>query len=92
MFDVQTDHQIIAFGSDSMGLYATGQLGDPIVTAQRTDGTWTIHADGVDDTTVDNRNAAIDAMKEHALTKLGPSGPGGKGYSVTVPHGLRDQP
>lgn len=88
MFDVVTDHTVIAFGVDAMGLYATGELAAPIVTAQRADGEWTIHADGIADTTADNRGDAIDALKAHALLL-----PGAKsGYSTTVPHGLRDQP
>lgn len=92
MFDVTTDHQIIAFGADAMGLYSTGQLGDPIVTAQRANGTWTVHAAGVDDATTEDRAAAIGIMQEHAFAALGPSGPNGRGYSVTIPHGLEAQP
>lgn len=87
MFDVQTDHQIVAFGTETMGLFdaANGTL---IATATRADGTWTVHTDGIDDATADSRGTAIDALKAHALLL-----PGAKsGYSTTVPHGLRDQP
>ena len=87
MFDVQTDHQIVPFGDDNMGLFNAAD-GTPVATAVRTDGTWTIHADGIDDVTTDNRGDAIDALKAHALAL-----PDAKsGYSTTVPHGLRDQP
>ena len=92
MFDAITDHVVIPFGDNQMGLYDAAAIGEPIVTANRTNGTWTIHADGVDDATADTRKAAISALTAHALTKLGPSGPNGEGYSCTVPHGLREQP
>lgn len=88
MFDVITDHVVIPFGDNAMGLYNNGAIGDPLVTAERADGTWTIHAEGVDDVTVDNRSDALDALLAHALLL-----PGAKaGYSTTVPHGLREQP
>lgn len=71
-----------------MGLYDNGAIAEPLVTAQRASGTWTIHAEGVDDVTTASRSDAIDALLEHALLL-----PGAKsGYSTTVPHGLRDQP
>jgi|UPI00061B5C0C hypothetical protein len=87
MFDVQTDHQIVAFGADTMGLFNAAD-GTPVATAVRAEGVWTIHADGIDDTTAANRPDAIDALKAHALAL-----PGAKsGYSTTVPHDLREQP
>jgi hypothetical protein len=87
MFDVQTDHQVVPFGADNMGLFNASD-GTPVALAGRSGGIWTIHADGIDDVTTDNRGDAIDALKAHALAL-----PGAKsGYSTTVPPGLREQP
>lgn len=87
MFDVSTDHQIVAVGTETMQLLdADGAL---IVAAERTtDNVWIIHADVINDTTADTRSAAIDALKAHALA-LPDAKPG---YSTTVPYGLRAQP
>lgn len=87
MFHVETDHQIVAFGTDNMGLFNAAD-GTLIATATRTNGAWTIHSEDIDDATATNRSDAIDALLAHALLL-----PGAKsGYSTTVPHGLRDQP
>lgn len=88
MFAVTTDHQVIPFGDDAMGLYETGAINAPLVTATRTGGVWTVHSDGIDDVTTGDRSSAITALMDHALLL-----PGAKpGYSTMVPHGLRDQP
>lgn len=91
MYDVQTDHQIVAFGPDLMRLFASA-TGDIIVEATRAEGVWTIHAEGIPDTTAPDRAAALGEMPQHAFAALGPSGPGGKGYSTLIPHGLADTP
>lgn len=90
MYSVQTDHQIVAFGADQMKLFDA--TGDPIVTATRADGIWTIHAEDVTDVTAEDRAGALEAMPQQAFALLGPSGPGGKGYSTLIPHGLADLP
>lgn len=84
--NVQTDHQIVAFGDDHMKLFDAA-TGDPIVTATRSAGTWTITADGVSDVTAPDRPGAITAMTEQALASLP-----GSGYSTLVPYGLPEQP
>lgn len=84
--DVRTDHQIVAFGSEHMKLFDAA-TGDPIVTATRSAGTWTVSADGVPDVTAADRPGAITAMTEQALAALG-----GTGYSTLVPYGLPEQP
>ena len=87
MYDVRTDHQIVAFDSELMQLFDSA-TGAAIVTATRVGGvggTWTVSADGVDDVTAADRQAAITAMIEQALAALG-----GTGYSTTVPHGLAE--
>lgn len=88
MFDAATDHQVITFGSDTMGLYESGAISAPLVTATRNDGMWTVHADGLDDITTADRGAALDAMKSQALLLPGAKG----GYSTMIPNGLRAQP
>lgn len=85
MYTVRTDHQIVPFGADLMRLY--DRDGAVVVTAERTSGTWTIHADTVDDVTADDRGAAVTAMTEQALAVLP-----GDGYSTFVPQGLLEQP
>lgn len=91
MYDVQTDHQVVAFGSELMRLFVSN-TGDLIVEASRSDGTWTIHAEGIPDVTASDRAGALEAMPQQAFAALGPSGPGGKGYSTLIPHGLAEQP
>lgn len=86
MYHVQTNHQIVGFGADHMKLF-DATTGEPIVTATRTDGTWTITADGIDDVTATDRGAAITAMTEHALAILP-----GSGYSTLVPRELSELP
>ncbi|GAA2418023.1 hypothetical protein [Mycolicibacterium llatzerense] len=86
MYDVLTDHKIVAFDSELMQLFNCAD-GTVIVTATRADGTWTMHADGVDDVTAADRPAAITAMIEQALAALP-----GAGYSTTVPYGLPELP
>lgn len=91
MYDVQTDHQIVAFGANLMRLFASA-TGDIIVEATRADGVWTIAAEGVSDVTAETRADALAEMPQQAFAALGPSGPGGKGYSTLIPHGLADLP
>ncbi|KIU18330.1 hypothetical protein [Mycolicibacterium llatzerense] len=86
MYDVRTDHKIVAFDSELMRLFNCAD-GTVIVTATRADGSWTVHADGVDDVTAADRPTAITAMTEQALAALP-----GAGYSTTVPYGLADLP
>lgn len=86
MFEVRTDHKIVAFDTELMQLFNCAD-GVVIVTATRADGVWTVHADGVDDVTAPDRPAAITAMTEQALAALP-----GTGYSTTVPTDLADLP
>lgn len=86
MYEVHTDHQIVAFGPNLMQLFESN-TGNLIVTATRSDDEWTIAAEGVPDVTATSRHAAITAMTEQALAALG-----GSGYSTLVPHGLSDMP
>ena len=81
MFEVNTDHQIVAFGTELMQLFRRSDAA-VIVTATRTsDGIWTVQADGVPDVTATDRQAAIMAMTEQATAALP-----GTGYSTTVPN------
>lgn len=89
-FIAKTDHQLIC-GQDVMATIDCNTMAQ-IVVATRSEGIWTIHADGIDDVTATNRPDAIDAMREHALAKLGPSGANGEGYTRTIPPGARDMP
>ncbi len=91
MYSVQTDHQIVAFGADQMKLFDCA-TGEPVITATRAAGVWTIQSQGVADVTAEDRAGALGAMPQQAFEKLGPSGPGGKGYSTLIPHGLADLP
>lgn len=86
-----TDHQVMAFGDHLMRLFDAA-TGDLIVEATRTDNTWTITAEGVPDVTAETRADALAEMPQQAFAALGPSGPGGKGYSTLIPHGLADLP
>lgn len=88
MYHVQTDHQILAFSSDLMGIFDT-HTGTLLANATRTGGnTWVIHADGVDDVTVLGRSPAVTALRDHPLSFPGAA----PGYSCSIPPGLRDQP
>ena len=84
--DVQTDHQIVAFGADRMMLFNASE-GEVLVDCNRVNGVWTAVAQGVPDVTADNRPDAIMAMVNQALASLP-----GTGYSCTVPHGLAELP
>lgn len=82
---VRTDHQIVAFGNNLMGLFDGD--GTQLVTATRTETGWEITADGADPVTATSRAEAVTAMTDTALAILP-----GDGYSCLVPHGLTDQP
>ena len=84
--NVQTDHQIVAFGADRMMLFDASE-GVVLVDCNRADGVWTAVAEGAADVTAENRPDAITAMVEQALAVLP-----GTGYSCTVPHGLAELP
>lgn len=86
MYTVITDHQIVGFGTEHMKLFVS-VTGDPIVTASRDAGTWTVTADGVPDVTATDRAGAVTAMTEQALASLG-----GSGYSTIVPRELSELP
>lgn len=92
--DVQTDHQIVAFGGDRMMLFDGD--GTAVVDCNRNaDGSWTAKAAGVADVTMPAdisggptfRQGAINAMINQALA----ASPG-TGYSTMVPHGLAEMP
>lgn len=82
---VKTDHQVVAFGANLMGLFDLE--GNLIVQAARTETGWLVTAAGAADTSVADRAAAIDALIETALAVLP-----GAGYSCLVPRGLADLP
>lgn len=86
MFDVATSHQIVAFGTELMKVFecATAAV---VVTATRAEGTWTVHADGLDDVTATDRESAVVAMTNQLLAAVP-----GTGTSTTVPHGLLELP
>lgn len=94
MMDVQTDHQIVAFGADRMMLFdATGTA--VVDCTRNADGSWTATATGVPAVTMPadisggrtSRQGAINAMINQALA----ASPG-TGYSTMVPHGLAEMP
>lgn len=95
MYDAETDHTVMAFGSDTMRLYDTGRSGDHeagkvLATAQRDgpDQPWMVTSEGAETTRAATRPEAIDQMiHNHALNTCP-----GEGYSTTVPHGLRETP
>lgn len=82
---VKTDHQIVPFGDDVMGLFTSA--GELLVTATRGETGWEITAEGADTTTVESRTAAVTALVDTALAVLP-----GDGYSCLVPRGLTDLP
>lgn len=82
---VKTDHQIVAFGTNLMGLFDLE--GNLIVQATRTETGWLVTAAGATDAPVADRPAAITALIDTALLIL----PGG-GYSCQVPPRLAELP
>lgn len=90
MFQVETDHQIVAHGNDLMHLY--GGAGELIATATRTDEGWDVTTESTDVEGADNRIAAIGLLQDHAFAHLGPSNDEGHGYSTLISHGLTDLP
>ncbi|AID58845.1 hypothetical protein PBI_GAIA_25 [Mycobacterium phage Gaia] len=82
---IKTDHQIVEFGNDLMGLFDSN--GTLITQGERTTTGWKVTAIGVSDVNVGNRSDAITAMINMALEVLP-----GEGYSCLVPRGLRAQP
>lgn len=86
---VQTHHQIIPISNDKMTMFCfhCGPTPHQIVTADRDGDGWTVTAEGADAVTAGTRRDAITAMLDTALAILPDDG-----YSVTVPHGLRDMP
>ncbi|AAN12686.1 hypothetical protein SEA_FLATHEAD_23 [Mycobacterium phage Flathead] len=83
--NIKTDHQIVAFGNDMMGLF--DRDGTLIVQAARVVGGWEVTAEGRPPATVLDRSSAITEMINTALAVLP-----GDGYSCLVPRGLRAQP
>lgn len=87
MYEVRTDHQIIALGTEEMALLDSA--GETIVRAVWADDQWTVTAAGVEDTLAPTRAAAVNAMTNMAYESLGPNpnrAPGaGDGYSTMVP-------
>ena len=94
---VITDHQIIAPPTNAdLMILTDGSIDDQarltqIVTAVRAEGVWTVTAAGTDDFHTPYRSEAIDAMIYNAYLSLGPN-TGGRGYSTTIPRGLRELP
>ncbi|ASR75884.1 minor tail protein [Mycobacterium phage Aziz] len=82
MYHVQTDHQVVGFGIDHMKLF-DARTGEPLVSATRVDGVWTVEAIGIPNVTAEDRPGALTAMTEQALASLG-----GTGYSTLIPHEL----
>lgn len=90
MFQVKTDHQIVAHGDDLMHLYSSD--GELIATATRADEGWDVTTASTDVESADNRIAAIALLQDHAFAHLGPSSDEGHGYSTLISHGLTDLP
>lgn len=88
-FHIQSDHGIVAHGTDIMRLYDTE--GVVLVTAARGKNSWNVKSDKTNDTAPD-RASAIQMLTDHALELLGPSSDQGHGYSTLIPHGLPDMP
>jgi hypothetical protein len=82
MFTARTDHQLVAFGPNLLKLFDSN-TGEQIAQASLDGTTWTIQADGIDDTTATSLKDAITAVTEAAIAKLG-----GTGYSTLVPKEL----
>ena len=83
---VTTKGQIIGLNDDLMVLLSNDDAAE-VVRASRTDGTWTVHADGQGDTTATNRGDAIGAMVAHAQTATGADN-----YTAQIQPGLADLP
>lgn len=81
---VKTDHQVVAFGTELMGLFDTD--GTLVVQAARVESGWRVTATGVDEMVAD-RPSAITKLVDTALTLLP-----GLGYSCLVPRGLAEMP
>lgn len=82
---VKTNHQIVGFGTELMGLF--DNEGILLVSATRSGGVWTVTAEGADPVTTTDRGEAITALIDTALTILP-----GTGYSCQVPHTVANLP
>jgi len=92
IYDVGTDHQIVAFGANRMILFDSDS-GDVIASAERptAECEWAVRVE-VDGSKVEpvaaaDRGQAITALTEQALKALP-----GTGYSTRVPRGLMEAP
>jgi hypothetical protein len=79
-FNVQTDHQFIAFGDNFMAMFDV-KTGEQLVAANRPDpatGIWIINASGLNDIEVQQadddkpRKPVLDAMQDHYLISVQP--------------------
>lgn len=89
MYEVVTDHQVVAFGADRMDLFECA-TGTAIASAVRVGDGWRVHVwaeEGIEPVDAESRRDAVTAMTEQVLAVLP-----GTGYSTTVPHGLMDAP
>ena len=84
-FAVDTGWKTVGINPDRMMIINTGD-GSPRVTAERTDGSWTIHADGQPDVAAATRADAITAMTAVLSACLGAQA------QVMTPTTLVDQP
>lgn len=84
---VQTNGQIIPFGTDVMKMMDAA-TGDEIGRATRTgQGHWLVHVDEMDDITADTRSDAIDTLMSQLDIKNGEDA-----FTATFPRGLREMP
>lgn len=81
---VKTDHQVVPFGNDLMGLFDND--GTLLVQAARVEGGWRVTAEGVDRTVAD-RTAAVTELTQVVLEILP-----GEGFSTFVPRSINELP
>lgn len=89
---VKTTHQLYPFDPAQNGMFDMMALfdsasGQQVVSATRAGGSWTIHAEGLEDATAADRRSAITALNEHAL-ELHP----GTFVTVMTPPGVEALP
>lgn len=90
MYEVRTDHEIIALGTEEMALIDSA--GQAIVRATWENDQWTVKPDGDEEyepISAPHRSAAIQVMTNMAYEYLGPNpnarAGAGDGYSTMVP-------
>lgn len=85
IIDAKTKGRTVGVNPDLMLLVDRGN-GSTVVTAARTKGKWTLHADGAKDVTAKTRAEAIYAMTAHAQAATG-----AENYTNQIQPGLSEQ-